>query len=482
MDSLAPRRRHTRLETAPVLGGRYRLGRLLGEGGMGRVYEASHARLANLSFAVKMLRPGVASDSDAFMRLQREAEIVSALRHPNIIRVVDFDVDDRGQAYIVMELLRGESLADRLARGPMSLPDAADVVEQLTGALVAAHHAGVVHRDLKPENVFLCRCSDDHLQVKVLDFGISKAAGAKRLTDSHAVMGTPYYMAPEQAQGEQDRIGPTTDVFALGALVYEMLTGRLAFEAPSIPAVLYRVVHEEPAPAHETGLVSEDVSAAIHRAMAKSPADRFASAAAMRDVLLPLMRSGNAATLTERTAVSGWRPSLGWTVATLILIVTALVTVTRDAPNEPRPLPYAASVSVSVEPAPAVPEVSAAPSLPLEIAMDLPVQLPAMTIDVRMPPDEPSPRRTTRDTRRRPVRQAPVDESRPEPPSPEPVTRETVEIRLGEVSRLLARADLPHERRQRVSRLVKQTHEAYFAGELEVASRRLDRLLAELVP
>ena len=225
----------------------YRLDRQLGEGGMGEVYVASHLRLER-RFAVKLLIAEAARDEVALGRFQSEARVTSALGHPHIVEVVDFNVTQEGRPYLVMELLEGEDLATRIDRdGAMGLAQIASIVRQVTSALHAAHEKGVVHRDLKPENVFLCRrgALDDY--VKLLDFGISKVLGSKTVeTKQRTLVGSPCYMSPEQADERVSEVDARTDIYAVGTMIFEMLAGAPPFEAASLPSLLYKIVHVAP--------------------------------------------------------------------------------------------------------------------------------------------------------------------------------------------------------------------------------------------
>jgi serine/threonine protein kinase len=209
-----------------VLSNVYRVEQKIGEGGMGAVYLARHIHLQK-PYAIKVLTTTVANNGQAVERLKQEAIAASSIEHDNIVDVVNFDRADDGSVFIVMELLRGESLHARLARGPMAPSEALPIAWQICAALGAAHARGIVHRDLKPENVFLAKRGDGE-RVKVLDFGISKVKSAEadgvRMTRTGQLVGTPLYMSPEQAKGEQD-IDLRVDVYALGVMLYEMLVG-----------------------------------------------------------------------------------------------------------------------------------------------------------------------------------------------------------------------------------------------------------------
>jgi serine/threonine protein kinase len=257
----------------------YEVTRVLGEGGMGRVYEARHRRLTGKRFAVKLLHPDLARQPDVVTRFQREAEAASAISHPNVVGVHDVNVTDDGQPYIVAELLSGEELGEYLERvGKLAAPDAVRIVRQICKALQAAHDKGVVHRDVKPENVFLTGDVSrlDTTLVKVLDFGISKvaSAGGESLTKTGMVMGTPDYMAPEQARG--DRVDARADVYAVGAILYRALTGRKPFEGLDPMATLTAVLVQEPGrPTTLNPSVPLALELVVQRAMAKNPADRY---------------------------------------------------------------------------------------------------------------------------------------------------------------------------------------------------------------
>jgi serine/threonine-protein kinase len=265
--------------TNTVLGDSYVLGRRIGRGAMGEVYEAQHVRLPG-QFAVKVLLPELQGNQDAFARFCREAEIMSQLRHPNIVQIFDFNVAPDSRPYFVMEYLQGRDLEARLRTGPMSLPAVTRLVEAVASALALAHAHGVVHRDLKPANIFLATVDGqtDEL-VKVLDFGISKVrSAAGQISQAADVLGTPYYMSPEQARGQTNAVDGRTDQFALGAIAYRMLTGTEPFHGDDSASVLYQVVHEDPPPLSlflPPEWDTERLQAVLDRALAKQPADRF---------------------------------------------------------------------------------------------------------------------------------------------------------------------------------------------------------------
>jgi len=304
-----------------VLGGSYEIIRMVGEGGMGRVYEARHQRLTTKRFAVKMLHPDLARQPEVVTRFQREAEASSVLSHPNVVDVFDVSSSLDGRPYIVAELLQGEELGRHLDRvGRMTPAAAAHVVRQVCGALGAAHAAGIVHRDVKPENVFL---SGDGAHVKVIDFGISKVGDNKDgLTKTGTVMGTPDYMAPEQARG--DRVDARADIYAVGAMLYRALTGRKPFEGRDPMATLTAVLTEEPPrPSEIAGEVPLSLELVIQKAMAKNPGERFQSMAELDAALLPFdelfaqIAVEPASSSADRAAVSTAKTQLRQSAATV---------------------------------------------------------------------------------------------------------------------------------------------------------------------
>ena len=262
-----------------VLHGTYEVTGLLGRGGMGAVWTASHLRLPGKRVAIKVLHQASSND-ESYARFRREAEIATRIGHPNIIEVLDWNTLPDGKTpYLVLEYLNGESLASRLMRGPIPVDQALAIVRQIGSALHAAHRAGVIHRDLKPDNIFLCPTdSGGHVtdHVKVLDFGISKIRDSTTVQTQEAkLLGTPQYMAPEQATGKNAEIDERTDVFALGAIVYEMLAGRPAFNGDNLAAIVFKVVYEHPDPLDKVVPAAPPfVVAAVNRALLKGRDER----------------------------------------------------------------------------------------------------------------------------------------------------------------------------------------------------------------
>ncbi|MBZ4415493.1 serine/threonine-protein kinase [Myxococcus sp. RHSTA-1-4] len=259
----------------------YEIAGVLGRGGMGTVFLANHLRLPGRQVAIKVLRNDGGLGAEVYVRFRREAEIASRLGHPNIIEVLDFDTLADGSPFLVMECLRGQPLSRRLRRGgALTLEEVFNVSRQMGSALQAAHRAGIVHRDLKPGNVFLVPTEVGGVvmeHVKLLDFGISKIIDSTSVhTQGGILLGTPQYMAPEQAQGKNQEVDPRTDIFSFGCMVYEMLARRLPFKDGPLPELIYRIVYDPPDPLRTlVPGVPEQVVEAIERALEKRPEDRY---------------------------------------------------------------------------------------------------------------------------------------------------------------------------------------------------------------
>jgi serine/threonine protein kinase len=277
----------------PLLGttvrGTYRILRQLDQGGMGMVFEAEHVRLKR-RVAVKVLAQHLAKDQHALARFNREAEIISQLQHPHVVQVTDFDITEAGEPYLVMELLSGRSLAALLERDRcLPIADAVRIAHQVSSGLAVAHAANIVHRDLKPANIFLAEVvAGQGALVKLLDFGISKRAGAgKGLTGEYDILGTPDYMAPEQALGKTAQVDHRGDQYALAVITYEMLAGRTPFAGDDVMEVLRQVISAEPPPIEQLAPhVSVDTGDVLRRALSKDPEQRFGSITEFASALL----------------------------------------------------------------------------------------------------------------------------------------------------------------------------------------------------
>jgi serine/threonine protein kinase len=254
--------------------------------------------------AVKVLAQHLAKDAHALARFNREAEIISQLQHPNVVQVTDFDTTEAGEPYLVMELLSGESLATRLERERcLPVPDAMRIAHQVSAGLAAAHSANIVHRDLKPANIFLTQVADQGVLVRLLDFGISKrAGGAKGLTGEYDILGTPDYMAPEQALGKTAQVDHRGDQYALAVITFEMLAGRTPFAGTDVMDVLRQVIGTEaPALDQLAPHVPRDVSDVLHRALSKDPEQRFPS---ITDFAAALLRAAGTSLIPSRDTVA----------------------------------------------------------------------------------------------------------------------------------------------------------------------------------
>ncbi|MCZ6766198.1 MAG: serine/threonine-protein kinase, partial [bacterium] len=302
--------------------GRYEILEAIGAGGMGEVYRARDTSLER-DIAIKILPDAFSNDPERLSRFEREAKAVSSLNHPHICTLHDIGNDD-GIRYMVMELIEGETLQSRLARKPLSFEEALEYAIQIADALACAHAAGVVHRDLKPGNVMITKSG-----IKLLDFGLAKVqredSGAsvdsetptqqKDLTSQGAVLGTFRYMSPEQLEGRE--IDARTDIFAFGAVLYEMVTGKKAFDGASEASLIVAIMDSEP----DSITTSKALDWIVRTAIAKEPDDRWSS---MHDVKLHLQRLSivddpEATRPSPRSSVLAWGVAA---VAAMALVVS----------------------------------------------------------------------------------------------------------------------------------------------------------------
>jgi serine/threonine protein kinase len=272
-----------------VIDSKYAIKALLGQGGMSAVYEARHLGLDRV-VALKLLSPSQSRERDGLRRLRHEAQVVSAIGHPNICEIYDLGCTEEGCPYLVMERLVGETLGARIARAaPMPFLELAPLVKQVLSALVAAHGKRVLHRDLKPENIFIEDWRGKPT-VKLLDFGISKwmkrdLEDSQRLALSDAVLGTPYYMAPEQARGDS-ALDQRVDLWAIGVVLYEALTGRRPFVATNYNALLVKILTSQPRCVERLQpSIHPQVARIVAKALAKLREDRFQTAREFRGAL-----------------------------------------------------------------------------------------------------------------------------------------------------------------------------------------------------
>jgi serine/threonine-protein kinase len=292
-----------------TLAGRYRVEARVGSGAMGAVYRAEHAVLGR-RVALKILNRDRLVGGDTVQRFRREAQALSALHHPNTVRVFDFGASDEGMLYLAMELLEGEALTDRIVReGPLPVQEAIDIIQQVLRSIGEAHAQGLVHRDLKPDNVFLARVQHAPTPiVKVLDFGIAKAIEGERAIDQFetldgTVFGTPRYMSPEQAAGKP--LDLRSDLYSVGIMLYELLSGHPPFVDNDAVVVMARHIREEPAPvcrAAPTRPIPPCLEVCLSQALAKRPAARFQTAEEFDSALQDCRQ---AAARLERLALRG---------------------------------------------------------------------------------------------------------------------------------------------------------------------------------
>ena len=315
--------------------GPYEILSALGAGGMGEVYKARDTRL-DRTVAIKVLPAQLAADPQFRDRFDREARAISALDHPHICGLYDVGEQD-GTAFLVMQYLEGDTLQDRLAKGAMPLTEALTIAIQMASALDTAHRAGITHRDLKPGNIMLTKAG-----AKLLDFGLAKAsrpvvAGASlsmlpttppNLTAQGAILGTFQYMAPEQLEGQE--ADARTDIFAFGAVVYEMVTGRKAFQGKSHASLISAIMSSDPSPmASLQPLSSPALDRVFRKCLAKVPDDRWQTARDLVDELKWVTQEPKPAVdaipVAAREASRRGRKRLAWSVAALGVIVTLTV-------------------------------------------------------------------------------------------------------------------------------------------------------------
>ena len=376
---------------------RYVIEAELGRGGFGAVYRARHTMLGR-RVALKVLHAQRALDREVLERFLREARGVAAIGSANIVAVLDAGIAETGEAFLAMELLEGEELAARIARGPVPVAIAIDLTRQILRGLAAAHASDVVHRDLKPSNVFVARTPEGDV-AKILDFGISKmrpGTMGEALTRTDAVMGTPHYMAPEQLHGARD-VDARADLYSASVVLYEMVSGRLPYEATTLEGLLAARLVDDPIPIRDRApWLAQRVIEVIDRGLARDPSRRFASAAEMDAALasaaalvsgsMPTVRSVPPAhtTIPSTTPVALARPASGATpwllvgagsVIALLLGLVALLAIalaavaywsTSRAPAEP-----AAPVVVAQPPTPP-PEAPPIVVVPMPYPRDAP--------------------------------------------------------------------------------------------------------------
>ncbi len=278
-----------------LLADTYRIERVLGEGGMGLVYEASHLRI-DRRYAVKLIHLPLSQREDMRSRFDREARVMSRVKSDHVVDVVDVVTSSDGRTCIITELLEGMDLEQYLDASGDKLPygEAVSLCRQVLRGLAAAHALTVVHRDLKPSNLYLAQDSSSKVTLKILDFGVAKIAGDSELTATGVVVGTPAYMAPEQARGASFA-DARSDLYAAGAVLYRMLTGKAPFEGEDATATLIRLMQEAPErPTSIERSIPAGLEAVIEKAMARDPKERFQSVDELDRALLPFDAGGGA--------------------------------------------------------------------------------------------------------------------------------------------------------------------------------------------
>jgi eukaryotic-like serine/threonine-protein kinase len=411
-----------------LLLGRYRIVRKLGEGGMGAVYEGKH-ELINKRLAIKCLHPQYMSNKEVVERFYREANAATAVGNEHIIEVSDVGAFDDGSPFMVMEFLEGIEFGRYIEQeGSLPIGRLVHIVSQVCSALAAAHERGIVHRDMKPENIYLVPRERDPHFVKVLDFGISKmreqneALGGS-LTKTGMALGTPYYMPPEQAQGVRD-IDHRADVYAVGVILYQGLTGRLPFDAESYPALMVKILTEPPAPPTVFRKdVPDELEAVVMRAMEKDRNRRYQNMNELAEALLPFAGMEGApvmlATLrpppgsettpftwTQQKGESG-RPARGAStvppkktgvlimgaglglalVAAIVLVLRGGERTTAPVPSDAPPAPMPAPALVPVPSPQPVAQPMVAPALPAALQpkpTEVQVKISAQPSDARI--------------------------------------------------------------------------------------------------
>ncbi|ACY14365.1 serine/threonine-protein kinase [Haliangium ochraceum] len=384
-----------------VLLDRYRITKRIGQGGMGAVYEAEHM-LIGKRVAVKVLLEHYAQQGSVVARLEQEARLASAIGHEHIVDITDFGETPDGCTFVVMEYLEGESLGDCLRReGTFEEQRAIRIAHQVADALAAAHRKGVVHRDVKPENIFLLRRKDTDF-AKVVDFGISKSlhtgegGGMPRLTQTGVVLGTPLYMSPEQARGEEN-LDQRIDIYALGVILYEMVTGDVPFRGNNSLSVIAQVINDAPvSPREHRPELSAELEAVILHAMAKERGDRYASCDALAGDLAALMIDDSLSGSSGRLRISAPMPTRrqsprrarmhswlgGLAVGAVAMLGLVLwMSMGEDEPPPPAPAPVPAAIASPPEPeTEALPEPEETVSTPERVTIDVVSDPPEATI------------------------------------------------------------------------------------------------------
>ena len=403
-----------------VIDGRYKVEAVLGEGGMGTVYRVVHTSLGR-QLALKALRRDLAEDPDLAARFVREAKAAGAIAHPNIVQISDFGSLSSGQPYFVMEFLTGVSLRQMLLSGEKLAPKRVlSMVDSVAEALAMAHDAGIIQRDVKPDNILIQRNPSGRDVVKVLDFGLARVAGASRLTRKGIVFGTPHYMSPEQATGEV--LDQRSDIYSLGVVLYELITGKVPFEADTYMGVLTKHIYVQPVPPTRFAGGEElaQFENVVMRCLRKDPKERYGS---MAEVLEDLHAVGNRPRAGSLPAPSPSKPrSRGplW----LVLSAVALALAASALVLLPRPPSGDQAAEVPSATAPQSDGVEDVPSA----SQATPITSSSTVLVVEEPsPPTPTPSRAVRPVATVVPKSAPAPAGTPAPPAkPNPGSSEIV--------------------------------------------------------
>ncbi|HEY3821928.1 MAG TPA: serine/threonine-protein kinase [Polyangiaceae bacterium] len=427
------------LAEGEILAGKYRVLFAIGEGGMGQVFAAEHVQLGH-KVALKVLRPSALESEEAVERFLREGRAAARLQSEHVARVSDVGKLDSGVPYMVMEFLEGRDLAQLLGeQGKLPIDQAVGFIIQAGEAIAEAHHHGIVHRDLKPANLFVTTALDGAPLVKVLDFGISKAssllgAASPQITTTSAIIGSPKYMSPEQMQDSR-AVDGRADIWALGSILYEMLAGRLAFDAPTLATTCVQILQATPPRVRQSREeVPPGLDEVVMRCLEKNPDERFASVAELVQALSPFApESGTLVARINRMKASrsveapppsrrgrpaatevasseppvvserpGKRAGVVWGAAVALVIVIGVVAVVRlRVDGDPAVSPASAAPAAILPatppvdvPAPTAAESSGAESSSASIPVASPTASPAAASSLAAPPAVPiAPRR-----------------------------------------------------------------------------------------
>lgn len=377
------------VDVGQVINGKYRIVRLIGDGGMGSVYEAHH-QVLGVNVALKFLHPELSEEFNLKERFLQEARVSATIHNPHIVRVLDVDVFDE-RPYLVMDLLKGEPLQRRMAHhGRLSVAQTLDYANQILAGLQEAHDKNIVHRDLKPDNVFITKGQHGEELLKILDFGIAKLrqdAGAKaNLTQPGAVMGTPEYMAPEQAYSA-DQVDARSDVYSVGVILFEMLSGKRPAEGETPQEIAHKILMgqvlrlDQIAPDVPAGLVR-----VIHTAMEARPEDRWADARALREALMPFAPVNPFASTGVGRPPTG-QPMTGQGVPFVQVSKTPRLDGVRGASASDRP-PTRVDARDSRPAAASAP----GPRTPNTVSLNIPVVVASEQVPATVPPSAGPPR------------------------------------------------------------------------------------------